>query len=110
MQIQNIIKTMKIKLLQKQWEKIGIKTGWIKWATDSFISLDKKWVRYLMEQPEFGMGYQKVNVLFQDETHINNAIVRNCSKIQLSTNDRNKKIKSLTIGNNYVYKRKIYIN
>ena len=44
------------------------------------MKLSEKWIEYLIDQPEYGMGYQKAKVTLKDGTSHNVTIV-NCSVI-----------------------------
>jgi len=61
------------------------------------IQLPKKWIQYLSEQPESGMGYQLVDIFFVDGTHINDCIVFNAEQVDLPEADAKKKIQRIII-------------
>lgn len=44
------------------------------------ISLPEKWVKFLSEQPETGMGYQDVTISFKDGTSTD-GFVANCEML-----------------------------
>lgn len=47
------------------------------------IKLDQRWVKYLVTQPETGMGYQKVDVRLKDKRVLKNVVVFNAEEIEL---------------------------
>ena len=47
------------------------------------IRLPEKWSRFLLGQPESGMGYQRVDVRLADNREITNTIVFNGEQIEL---------------------------
>jgi hypothetical protein len=60
------------------------------------IQLPKKWIQYLSEQPESGMGYQLVDIFFVDGTYVNDCIVFNAEQIDLPKTYAKKKIQRIT--------------
>jgi hypothetical protein len=47
------------------------------------VKLDKKWVDYLVRQPESGMGFQKVDVRLKGNRVLNDVFVFNAEEIDL---------------------------
>lgn len=47
------------------------------------VKLDKKWVDYLIRQPESGMGYQKVDVRLRDKRVLTSVLVFNAEDLEL---------------------------
>ena len=54
--------------------------------------LSKEWIKYLVHQPESGMGYHRVDVQFEDGSWINNCIVLNSEEIELPQKYAEKRI------------------
>ena len=61
------------------------------------IKLHKKWVMYLVQFPETGMGYQRVDVEFTDGTKINNVVVRNGEFLVLPKTATGKRIVNIAL-------------
>ena len=59
------------------------------------IQLPKKWIQYLREKPESGMGYQRVDIFFVDGTHVNDCMVFNAEQIDLPETAVNKTIRKI---------------
>ena len=49
------------------------------------VKLKKRWVDYLVHQPESGMGYQKVDVQLKDKRVLKDVLVFNAEEIELPT-------------------------
>lgn len=68
---------------------------------ETYMKLPEKWIKYLIKQPEEGMGYQRVDVTFDDGTELIDCFVFNCEEIGIrcgsSQIDPKKKIKTLKI-------------
>jgi len=47
------------------------------------IKLERKWVDYLIRQPESGMGFQKVDVRLKGNRVLNDVLVFNAEEIDL---------------------------
>lgn len=47
------------------------------------VKLERKWTNYLVDQPESGMGYQKVDVRLKDNRVLKNVLVFNAEEIDL---------------------------
>lgn len=47
------------------------------------VKLEKKWTDYLVDQPESGMGYQKVDIWLKDNRVLKNVLVFNAQEIDL---------------------------
>jgi hypothetical protein len=47
------------------------------------IRLPEKWTRFLVHQPESGMGYQRVDVRLANNREIKDAVVFNAEEIEL---------------------------
>jgi len=47
------------------------------------IRFPEKWTRFLVQQPESGMGYQRVDVRLTDNREIKDAVVFNAEEIEL---------------------------
>jgi hypothetical protein len=45
--------------------------------------LEPRWVSFLVDQPESGMGYQVVDVRLRDDRLVEKVMVFNCEEIQL---------------------------
>jgi len=61
------------------------------------VPLPDKWVQYLIRQPESGMGYQRVDVLLEDGTKLEDCIVFNAEQIELPDTHARKSIKDMTL-------------
>ena len=48
------------------------------------IRLPEDWTRFLLTQPEQGMGYQRVDVRLRDGRRIENALVFNAEQLSVS--------------------------
>jgi hypothetical protein len=47
------------------------------------IRLPEKWTRFLIGQPESGMGYQRIDVRLANNREIKDAVVFNAQEIEL---------------------------
>ena len=47
------------------------------------VRLPEQWTRFLLGQPESGMGYQRVDVRLANNRQINDVIVLNAQEIEL---------------------------
>jgi hypothetical protein len=47
------------------------------------IKLAKRWTDLLLNEPESGMGYQRVDVRFTDGRHVENATVFNAEQLDV---------------------------
>ena len=47
------------------------------------VKLERKWVDYLVRQPESGMGFQKVDVRLKGNRVLNDVLVFNAEEIDL---------------------------
>ena len=63
----------------------------------SKIILPKMWVDYLSDQPESGMGYQIVDIKFDDGTSLNGVVVSNGEYVEMNPIDAKKNITEITV-------------
>ena len=61
------------------------------------LQLPRKWVDYLTRLPESGMGYQRVDVLLEDGTKLNDCTVFNAEEIEIPELHAGKRIERLTL-------------
>ena len=61
------------------------------------IRLPEKWVRYLVRQPESGMGYQRVDVRLANDRRIEDVRVFNAEEIELPDDCAHSEIKELRL-------------
>lgn len=47
------------------------------------VSLERKWIDYLVRQPEAGMGYQRVDIRFADNRVVRDVPVFNAEIVEL---------------------------
>jgi hypothetical protein len=47
------------------------------------VRIPEQWTRFLLRQPESGMGYQRVDVRLANNRQINDVIVLNAEEIEL---------------------------
>jgi hypothetical protein len=59
------------------------------------IQLAQKWVKYLIHQPESGMGYQRVDVVLEDGTKLEDCLVFNAEEIEIPDAHASKSIKEM---------------
>lgn len=62
------------------------------------IKLTGKWIKYLIHQPESGMGYQRVDVILEDGTKLENCLVFNAEEIELPAIHAQKRIKEMCLS------------
>lgn len=51
------------------------------------FKLNKHWIKYLLDLPESGMGYQKVNITLNNGEVLRNVIVYNAEIFEYSHNN-----------------------
>jgi hypothetical protein len=61
------------------------------------VRLDERWIEHLVQLPESGMGYQRVDVRFADGREVKNAIVFNAEEIELPDRMATLPIASVTL-------------
>jgi hypothetical protein len=61
------------------------------------LQLPPKWVDYLIRQPESGMGYQRVDVLLEDGTELEDCTVFNAEQIEMPEMHAKKRIEGLKL-------------
>lgn len=61
------------------------------------LQLPRRWVDYLIHQPESGMGYQRVDVLLEDGTELKDCTVFNAEEIEIPEPHANKRIEGLKL-------------
>lgn len=61
------------------------------------LQLPRKWVDYLIRQPESGMGYQRVDVLLEDGTELKDCTVFNAEQIEIPELHAKKRIEGLKL-------------
>ncbi len=61
------------------------------------VQLPPRWVRYLTHQPESRMGYQRVNVVLDDGTTLENCVVFNAEEIELPDGFAGRRIEQMTL-------------
>jgi hypothetical protein len=59
------------------------------------VQLPNKWVKYLVHQPESGMGYQRVDVVLEDGTTLVDCFVFNADEIEIPDTHASKRIKEM---------------
>jgi hypothetical protein len=47
------------------------------------LKLAPRWIRLLLEEPESGMGYQRVDVRFTDGRYLENAVAFNAEHLEV---------------------------
>lgn len=65
-----------------------------KYSTKEIVNtnLPQKWINYLTDIPESGMGYQKVNIFFDNNSVQHDCIVFNTEIVQLPESCKDKSI------------------
>jgi hypothetical protein len=61
------------------------------------IRLPEKWTRFLVHQPESGMGYQRVDVRLANNREIKDAVVFNAEEIELPDDCAHSEIKDIQL-------------
>lgn len=61
------------------------------------LQLPEKWVEYLTRQPESGMGYQRVNVVFEDGVTVEDCVVFNAEEIEVPDAFAGRRIEGLAV-------------
>ena len=61
------------------------------------VQLSNDWVNYLTQQPESGMGFQRVDVVLDDGTKLEDCIVFNAEEIEIPASHAGKPIKKLKL-------------
>ncbi len=61
------------------------------------IQLPPAWVDYLTHQPESGMGYQRVNVVLDDGTALEDCVAFNAEEVELPEAYAGRRIKEVLI-------------
>ena len=61
------------------------------------ITLSKEWIKHLTQLPESGMGYQRVDVVFEDGSTQHNRLVLNAETMDLPEHCKSKTIKDIRI-------------
>ncbi len=61
------------------------------------LQLPDRWVEYLTHQPESGMGYQRVDVVLEDGTKVEDCVVFNAEQIEIPDQHANKKIEDMRL-------------
>lgn len=61
------------------------------------LQLPQKWVDYLTRLPESGMGYQRVDVLLEDGTELEDCTVFNAEEIEIPEPHAGKRIEKLML-------------
>lgn len=51
------------------------------------IELDEKWVQYLTDQPEQGMGYQRIRLILKDGEILRDRVVLNSTYLVLKEDE-----------------------
>ena len=59
------------------------------------IRLPEKWARFLVQQPESGMGYQRVDVRLANDRKVEDVMVFNAEEIELPDDCADSEIKEL---------------
>ena len=60
-------------------------------------TLPDNWVDYLVRQPESGMGYQRVDVTFEDGSSTDDCLVFNAEDIELPDSCEGKRIADIRV-------------
>ena len=63
------------------------------------LKLPEQWVKFLKKQPESGMGYHIVNIVFDDGTFATNVVIHNCERIERTQDMCNKTISDIRVVN-----------
>lgn len=61
------------------------------------IRLPEKWTRFLVRQPESGMGYQRVDVRLTNNREIRDAVVFNAEEIELPDDCAHSEIEDIQV-------------
>ena len=61
------------------------------------VHLPAKWVKYLVHKPESGMGYQRVDVVLEDDTTLRDCLVFNAEEIEIPDIHAAKRIKHIRL-------------
>ena len=61
------------------------------------IRLPEKWARFLLRQPESGMGYQRVDVRLANNRKITDVVVFNAEEIELPDDCDHSEIEEIRI-------------
>ena len=64
------------------------------------IKLPEKWIVYLTQLPESGMGYQRVDVFFQDGSRQCDCVVSNSETLDIDDCNVDKAIRDLRLHDN----------
>ena len=62
------------------------------------LTLSESWTKRLLDMPESGMGYQRVDVVFTDGTVLQGAIVVNASVVELPETMAEKTIREIRLS------------
>jgi hypothetical protein len=65
------------------------------------VVLPEKFIEQLAETPENGMGYQRVDITFTDETTAKDVIILSCQAAQMPDEHIGKQIQSITWVSGY---------
>jgi len=59
--------------------------------------LPAEWTDFLVHQPESGMGYQRVDIIFADGSVVRDCVVFNAEEVEMPDSCRGKKIKEVRL-------------
>ena len=62
------------------------------------VDLPQKWIDYLVALPESGMGYQRVDVTFDDGSIVKECIVLNSEELDVPSSYNNKTISDMKMS------------
>jgi hypothetical protein len=61
------------------------------------IKLDQRWTKRLLELPESGMGYQRVDVRFADGRELKGVVVLNAEELEVPNDFAQTNIKDVSL-------------
>jgi hypothetical protein len=61
------------------------------------IKLDQRWTKRLLELPESGMGYQRVDVRFADGRELKDVVVLNAEELEVPNDFAQANIKDVSL-------------
>ena len=64
------------------------------------IKLAERWIDLLLKEPEYGMGYQRVDVRFADGRHLENVMVFNAEDLDVPDSFAGAEVQELKLHRN----------
>jgi hypothetical protein len=61
------------------------------------VKLDERWTKWLLELPEGGMGYQRVDVRFTDGRELKNVVVFNAEELEVPSDFVKTKVRDVSL-------------